>query len=424
MDFLIERCFQLPISLFEAEKRGRKSEEDILTSKVFGILSKVDRTVMLNQFLEEVGISIPSNELVQSELELWKDYNGTIPDVSIESENNLIFIECKLGSQIRIEQLKREYSEGIESSKKFILICLTKDCVEPLEISQLKQEYDNIEWTNWQTINAQLRKVDVTSLDNISKGLLSDLADLLGSKSLRGFAGFNKKEVRHIMNGTASKENYFNEIVIFIDELRGLLELENLELKKERGFWVHRDGMGKKIDSPMEWITTHLTFPFGLKEWSFSYFWSDSYLFVRFYLDDDEDAKLLIGYSVRIDNNQTNQELVSKKSKQICIELKKMGKKLVLSEPYSETDYEEYSGEDLKTDLLKEENLEKIYRAEFCHSLSFEELFQPNLLTVTRDHLLEFAEFAHKLGITPNDLRNKKIDQEELPTSDENTSEM
>jgi len=42
----VEGGRNLPVSLFEAEKRGRTGDEDVLTSKVFGVLSKVDRMVL------------------------------------------------------------------------------------------------------------------------------------------------------------------------------------------------------------------------------------------------------------------------------------------------------------------------------------------------------------------------------------------
>jgi len=183
------RC---PLVCSRLKKRGKTSDEDILTSKVFGILSKIDKTLVLGQILKEVGVIIPCDELVEAEITLWEDYNGTVPDVSIETTSNLVFIECKLNSPISIEQLKREYNEGMKFGKNFRLLCLTKDYVEPSEIKSLKSSFPEIVWMNWQSINAQLRSPNLGSLDDISYGLIQDLADLLGSQGLRGFAGFKK----------------------------------------------------------------------------------------------------------------------------------------------------------------------------------------------------------------------------------------
>lgn len=209
----------MPISLFEAEKRGRKGEEDILTSKVFGILSKVDGKKILQNFLKVIGVSIPLNELANAEIELWKDYNGTVPDVSIETQSNIIFIECKVNSPVSIEQLKRELVEANKFRKSVNLICLTKDFIEPNEVKQLKQDYPEIIWTNWQTINSLLRNTELNKLDELSNNLISDLSDFLGSKGYRGFAGFKKDDVQNIMNGNASMHTFFNEISIYIGEL-------------------------------------------------------------------------------------------------------------------------------------------------------------------------------------------------------------
>jgi len=398
----------MPVSLFEAEKRGKTGEEDILTSKVFGILSRIDRKNILGQMIEKIGVIISPDEIENADIELWKDYNGTAPDVSIETNSHLIFIECKLGSSISIEQLRREYNEGVKSRKKFNLICLTKDYVEPGEVIELKNEFSCIHWMNWQTINAQLRSVSNISLDKISKELISDLSDLLDSMDLRGFAGFDRKAVQEVWKGTQSMNEYFSEIAIFIGELRGLLETENIEFKSQSGTYNKRDGRGTKLDSPEEWVTSYLTFAFGLKEWPFSSYWNDSYFFVRFYLDSMmPDCKMLIGYTIRTKGNNINQEILFEKRNLICSELKKNNKTLALIEPWSEFNLVTYSGDDLKPDLLSRENLDDYYRTELSHVISLEDLCRKDLIKIIYTNLLELNKMVINIGITPMELTSE-----------------
>jgi len=381
----------LPIGLFEAEKRGRTGAEDVLTSKVFGVLSKVNREKVLGAILNEFGARISSEELIHANIELWKDYNGTIPDVSIESNSYLIFIECKLNSPISIEQLKREYKEGIKTDKEFRLISLTKDYVQPTEIREFRRENPNVSWMNWQGINAKLRGLDLSQLDDISKELVSDLADLLGSQGMRGFAGFEPKIVKDVMQGTTARWTFLGEIPILIGELSGLLESENIELKTMTGNWFHRDGRATRQDSPYDWIMTHLTFAFGLKEWPFSKFWDDSYLYVRFYLDDDEDCKILVGYTIRTKGNKSNQNIIFNKKDDICKELSDNDKNLILVSPWWETNTTCYTGEDLKPELLNRENLDDVYSTELSDVISYEEMFQQNLNSRIGQSLIELA---------------------------------
>ena len=397
----------MPIGLFEAEKRGRRGEEDILTSKVFGILSKVNREKVLGAILNEFGAHISSEELIHANIDLWKNYNGTIPDVSIESNSYLIFIECKLNSPISIEQLKREYKEGVKTEKEFRLISLTKDYVQPTEIIEFSRENPNVSWMNWQGINAKLRGLDVSQLDDISKELVSDLADLLGSKGMRGFAGFEPKIVKDVMQGTTARWTFLGEVPILIGELRGRLESENIQLKTMTGKKFHRDGRGTKLDSSDDWIMTHLTFVFGLKEWPFSKFWDDSYLYVRFYLDDDEDCKILVGYTIRTKGNESNQDIIFNKKDEICKELSNNDKNLVLVSPWWETNTTCYAGEDLKPELLDREVLDDVYRTELSDIISYEEMFQPNLISRISQSLIDFAKLAIKLNITPTELSSE-----------------
>lgn len=153
----------------------------------------------------------------------------------------------------------------------------------------------------------------------------------------------------------------------------------------------------------------HITFAFGLLEWPFSSYYNDSYLFLRFYIDDDEESKMVVGYTIRSKSNQSNQQLIFNKRESICAELIDNNIELLMTETWSELDYEIYSGEDLKLDILNKDLLNNAYRTEFCTILNFNELIQPNLLKKTHEILVKMMNIVTKLGITPNDLTSEAL---------------
>ena len=113
------------MSIFEAEVRHRTGDEDILTSRVFGTLSIVDKHTVLAPFLASLGLSLAGEEIPSLTISLWKAYGDTEPDVIIESSAQLIFIEAKLGSPASCEQLEREYKHGRKAKDRFSLFLLT-----------------------------------------------------------------------------------------------------------------------------------------------------------------------------------------------------------------------------------------------------------------------------------------------------------
>lgn len=397
------------IGPFEAEARGKEKDEDILTSRVFGIFNRVDKVTVLGTIFNKLGINVPEEELKQAEIRLWEAHDGTIPDAEIKTKSSLVFVEDKLESPLIVEQLKREYKAGSVSKKIFYLLCITKHFLEPPEIEETRTACPQIRWMNWQGLNAILRRISESKqLDITSKGLIADLLKVLNSKGLRGFAGFREKDVKEIAKGTGSMFSYFNEIGIFIRELRSQLESHGIELKTRKGSWFHRDGRGTRLKQPDDWVTCHLTFAFGVKEWPFRSFWSSSYLFVRFYLSDEEEDPIVFGYSIRTKGNKTNTDAFIDKRQEICSYLEEsetIG--LVLVRPWWECNYDSYSPDEIVTDLFQRENLENVFRTEFCSAAESEEFSQRKLLKVVRDGFLKLKDVVSKLGLEP------KIEEEE-----------
>ena len=80
-------------SIFEAESRGKNKDEDIVTSRVFGIYNIVNKSLILGKFLEKVGIKIPKEEVEDAQIRLWETHGECIPDAVIQTKSNLVFVE-------------------------------------------------------------------------------------------------------------------------------------------------------------------------------------------------------------------------------------------------------------------------------------------------------------------------------------------
>jgi len=145
-------------------------------------------------------------------------------------------------------------------------------------------------------------------------------------------------------------------------------------------------------------------------------------LYVRFYLDDDEDCKILVGYTIRTKGNTSNQDVIFNKKDKICKELSNNNKNLILVIPWWETGTSCYTGEDLQPELLNRENLNDVYRTELSDIISYEEMFQPNLISRISQSLVDFANLAIKLNITPTELSSETSEdpQEDIQEDDTN----
>lgn len=409
----------MSIGPFEAEARGMTREEDILTSRVFGILNRVDKVIVLGAILRKLGIAVPEQELRKANIRLWEKYDGTIPDAVIETDSSLIFAECKVDSPIVIEQLKREHIAGTEKGKKFHLICVTKDFLEPSEIRQVRTDYPNTSWISWQWINASLRPISESeALDQISKGLIDDLLRLLHAKGFRGFAGFKRENLEDIIKGTDAMSTYFNEISIFIRELRSQLYAEAIEMRTRTGSWFYRDGRGTMLDSSDDWIPFHLTFAFGSEDWLFRDFYNSSYLFVRFYTFDE--GEILFGFSLRTKRNRTNIDRLIEKREEICEWLRKSELDLILINEW-EGAYQRYSEDEIVPQLFSRDTLEDVYRTEFCHAIHGDDdaFSKRKMLEEVRNAFIGLKESITKLGLTPRGVADIEAEGEEAPQDEE-----
>ena len=305
------------MSIFEAEVRHRTSDEDILTSRVFGTLSIVDKHTVLAPFLASLGLSLAGEEIPSLTISLWKAYGDTEPDVIIESSAQLIFIEAKLGSPASCEQLEREYKHGRKAKDRFSLFLLTKDFREPEAVKEasarLSPDFPDtkITWIRWQQIYAILKEITQREkADSISRSLLSDLLSLLASKGLRGTIGLKYEWLQKVMKSQESLSLLCNEIGIFVQELNYQAAEEGLRPVTPGGTSsnIDRDGRGSSLGDPSNWFPKYLEFAYKDESWPVTQFFH-RHLYVRFYLGRSE---VHVGFIIIASGGKAQQDILEK----------------------------------------------------------------------------------------------------------------
>lgn len=69
--------------------------------------------------------------------------------------------------------------------------------------------------------------------------------------------------------------------------------------------------------------------------------------------------------------------------------------------PWWEYKYDVYSGDEIVPELFERENLENVFRTEFCCSITNEEFSKRKMLKVVRDVLVDLKDTVFKLGLLP-----------------------
>lgn len=388
---------------YEAERQGKTSSEDILTSRVFGGLNRVDSILVLKGLLEKLEIILPEEEMKQAEMRFWGRHRipNTVaeiePDVEIETNSMLIFIEAKLDSPIIPDQLRKEYETGKSKKSNFHLISITKHFLKPKEIQQTEFP---IKWISWQDLNGYLRGIsDLPELDKHSKITVNDICVLLTAKDLRGFAKFEPKQLEQIIKSTGPMRALFKEISIFIKHLTSQLDAVGIERVTMTGSHFSRDGTSRHLDWPESWITTHFTFAFGDKSWNLKDF-GGSHLFVRFFLD--RKPSIWVGYSWRTYRSK-NSEMLENKAQEICDYIKNQtDMSLAFISPWNESNIKaKFDSEDIIPERFREEEINQYYRTEVLYEIPMSKISNPKLLHDVREKLIYLRDMITKLSILP-----------------------
>jgi len=245
----------LKYQLHKLSKGGKEAKsvylEDILTSDIFGIMNYVPYEDLLKPFLEKVKstnkffeLSIPSD--APKYFHFWKSYlwpddlpylkrQSIEPDVVIEWDDLLIFIEAKFVSPTDPEELLREYLVACykaQEKKDFYLLLIDKNLSVPVVnepasgnkvsikeylIHRFKQlalsdKYGSSRinsafiWSNWQTVYKLIdwrldyfNRMD-ESINYPIHRIMTDLLVLMEKKNLRPFQELDLKTLseRHI----------------------------------------------------------------------------------------------------------------------------------------------------------------------------------------------------------------------------------
>jgi len=395
-------------AIFEAESRGKEQDEDILTSRVFGIFNIVNKSLVLGKFLEKVGINIPKKEIVEAQIELWERHGKCIPDAVIQTKSSSVFIESKLDSPLSMEQLKTEYNQGEKESDSFYLLCISKHFDLPKEIESLRKvlKTDKIFWTSWQNLYSCLLPIEKSAgLDKTSKALIKDLRSFLEAKRLRGFSGFKKTDYEKITGAYGSFDDFYNELSIFVQELESQLKKTGIQLRRTGMTSFHRDGRGTRLDRPEQWVTSFVSFAFGPKTWPFKTFWRDNYFFMRFCLDEPD---IYVGYRLRPDRVRAHRKLLIARKHEILNYLKDT------KDVFVYLDMEESKEvEDLSDEFFTLEELQKHREFALVCDIPMDKMTDRKLLNHVRKRIVSLVEMVSKLDLVPKETV-EEVEEEEM----------
>lgn len=232
----------LKYQIHKLSKGGKEARsvllEDILTSDVFGLMSYFSYDFLLRVFLEDISarnpdsnFSVPSVEPIK--LNFWESIGwpetlpklgrkGIEPDVVIEWDDTLLFVEAKFLSPTDPEELLREFLVGTSqtsSQKRFFILLIDRN-LSPQNVSSQESslritipEYlerrlkklnlsNNIAtevshsflWINWQSfyllIEELLKKSksnEISKVNSMGEKILADLIEILQRESLTPF---------------------------------------------------------------------------------------------------------------------------------------------------------------------------------------------------------------------------------------------
>lgn len=411
------------MSIFEAEVRHRIGDEDILTSRVFGTLSIVDKHTVLAPFLASLGLSLTEKEIPSLSVSLWKAYGDTEPDVIIESSVQLIFIEAKLGSPTSCEQLEREYKHGRKAKDRFSLFLLTKDFREPEAVKEalarLSPDFPDakITWVRWQQVYAILKEITQREeADSISRSLLSDLLLLLASKGLRGTIGLKQQWLQKIMASQESLSLLCDEISIFVQELNYQGAEEGLRPVTPGGTSsnIDRDGRGSSLGDPSNWFPKYLEFAYKDESWPVTQF-GHRHLYVRFYLGRSE---VHVGFIIAAYGGKPQQDILEKQP--ILFErLKEYPDiEVALIPLYVSKANEEVVTKDAQTPFEVDE-LKKFLWLDLRYKLPITTLEDQAGVTKVLDYLTKMRNLVNEVKLFP---KSPEVSEAEAEVEDESTT--
>jgi len=246
------------MAIFEAEHQNRTTSEDLLTSRIFGALSVMDKRNVLIPFLRHL-IKVSQDDQLKNNIDntlndlsakktskldelrfiLWEHFGYRCPDVYIHIPKYLIVIEVKEHTKATSDQIVEQYNsvKGEAGKNEVAYFLLTNDEEDSQAIAdaktKLKHYATKIEWVKWKQVWKWLKDIlkEKEIADTTDERLLNDLIQLLEDKEMMYATGIKPAWFTKDVATSIEKINdLYRELRLIVLDFR--LKLDELELKK------------------------------------------------------------------------------------------------------------------------------------------------------------------------------------------------
>ncbi len=178
---------------YESERLHKDSSEDRLTSRFFGHLSNMG-SGMRSKIFHNLGVNVDAEVTIT----LWESFETTEigrreVDAMIRSNNVVIVVEDKLGSEFDVQQLVDEFqiTSQVIDNKDVSLLCISHHLSKPKEIDLAEMQIGRpIKWVSWLQCLRFLRELDQQFMDPKTKQNVGDLIVYMESIGLDANQGF------------------------------------------------------------------------------------------------------------------------------------------------------------------------------------------------------------------------------------------
>lgn len=284
------------MAIYQAEIVGKHTEEDRLTSRVFGALAILDKKKVVAPFLVQLTRCqpIPDGEIDSLVIKFWEYCDGCYPDVWIETDSQLIVIEVKKDSKATPDQLAKQFKATAkwakESRKELTYLLVTNDGKKSKAVSegqdQLKRRWPDaqIEWASWPDVREYLNSIKKeVHADTVSVRLLEDTIDLLESYGMKKPTGLDPTWLDKSMKESLQVlYKMAREVNVVIKDLDLKAAKQGLSPLNPRPFYTTKKF---ERDDPNSWIMEYYSFPYKDSRWKriTKADWDGAYLYVDFW---------------------------------------------------------------------------------------------------------------------------------------------
>ena len=385
------------MGIFEAEVRGHRGEEDLLTSRVFGTLEILDRSKFLVPLLQKCGIELTKEiEANRFRFKYWERVGKRTPDVILKDKSALIFIENKLDTPVDVVQLVEEYEDGTKTHKNFWLMCVTRDFVEPIEIENARSTLaergivnPRIQWISWQQIYSMLRR-NAKNGDETEKKLIGDLLALLKAKGLSTFDRFPEEQLDNVAQLWPDVAKFLGECSTLFQTLSSRLADTNIVTDKTLRF-----NHPSQLEVPvLRWI--------ALRYWDGDKGWQVGRLQCLIILIRLNPLELAVGYRLNFSGADQSLRQVLTHKAQSCALVEKLSSVSNCSVIYYDGDFvpiDTLAVENLSKETFSSEALANVKNVIIGRLFNRDEMASPKLLDEIVQWLVHMRDIANENGL-------------------------